>query len=67
MTPDPLSAEKLMAHVRRLSDEIGPRPAGHRQEEAARQVIRQALQAAGLPTPAEQPLVVRRDQVSRVG
>lgn len=56
MTPDPLSAEKLMAHVRRLSDEIGPRPAGHRQEEAARQVIRQALQAAGLPTPEEQPL-----------
>lgn len=53
---DPLSADELMAHVRRLSDEIGPRPAGHPQEEAARQVIRQALQAAGLPEPEEQPL-----------
>ncbi|MBN1486362.1 MAG: M20/M25/M40 family metallo-hydrolase [Anaerolineae bacterium] len=41
------SAESLMAHVRVLAGEIGPRPAGHPEEMRARQYVRQVLHDLG--------------------
>jgi hypothetical protein len=43
----PLSADHLMQHVRALADEIGPRPAGHPQEDQARAYVRERLHAYG--------------------
>ena len=40
---DPLSAESLMAHIRALAADIGPRPTGQPPEEQARAYIRRAL------------------------
>ncbi len=42
-----LSTATLMTHVRKLAEEIGPRPAGHLAEMRARQYIRQELGALG--------------------
>ena len=42
-----LSAGTLMAHVRALAGEIGPRPAGHWADLQARDYIRRALNASG--------------------
>ncbi len=44
---DTLSSDVLMLHVRKLAEEIGPRPAGHPAEMRARQYIRQVLSALG--------------------
>lgn len=43
--PDALLSDALMLHVRKLAEEIGPRPAGHPAEMRARQYIRQVLSA----------------------
>jgi hypothetical protein len=45
--PDPLSADSLLAHVRALAQDIGPRPAGHPAEAQARAYIQRALIDAG--------------------
>ena len=45
---DFLSAEELMAHVRVLAQDIGPRPPGHPEEVRARDYIRHVLTGAGL-------------------
>lgn len=42
---DTLSAENLMAHVRALADDIGPRPAGTPREQQAHDYVRRALAA----------------------
>lgn len=44
---DTLSSDALMLHVRKLAEEIGPRPAGHPAEMRARQYIRQVLASLG--------------------
>lgn len=44
---DTLSSDALMLHVRKLAEEIGPRPAGHPAEMRARQYIRQVLSELG--------------------
>jgi hypothetical protein len=55
---DVLLSDALMAHVRKLAEEIGPRPAGHPAEMRARQYLRQVLSTLGydeietLPFPA---------------
>jgi hypothetical protein len=55
---DALLSDALMVHVRKLAEEIGPRPAGHPAEMRARQYIRQVLSSLGydeietLPFPA---------------
>jgi len=55
---DALLSDALLPHVRKLAEEIGPRPAGHPAEMRARQYIRQVLAALGydevetLPFPA---------------
>ncbi len=55
---DALLSDTLMLHVRKLAEEIGPRPAGHPAEMRARQYVRQVLCALGydeietLPFPA---------------
>ena len=46
---DPLSADALMAHVRALAYDIGPRPAGHPAEARARDYIRSVLNEIGFP------------------
>ncbi len=45
--PDALQSDALMVHVRRLAQEIGPRPAGHLAEAQAQQYIGQVLGALG--------------------
>lgn len=45
--PTALSANHLMRHVRALADEIGPRPAGHPQEDQAHAYVREQLNAFG--------------------
>jgi hypothetical protein len=52
---DPLDADALMAHVRALADEIGPRPTGHPAEAAARDYIRRTLADTGITAVEEQP------------
>jgi len=52
---DALSAEALMAHVRALAEEIGPRPAGHPEEAAARVYVRGALARLGIAEVEELP------------
>jgi hypothetical protein len=42
-----LSAEHLMRHVQALADEIGPRPAGHPEEDQARAYVLEQLQTFG--------------------
>lgn len=42
---DALLSDALMLHVRKLAEEIGPRPAGHPAEMRARQYVRQVLSA----------------------
>ena len=44
---DALLSDALMLHVRKLAEEIGPRPAGHTAEMRARQYIRQVLSTLG--------------------
>ena len=44
---DALLSNTLMLHVRKLAEEIGPRPAGHPAEMRARQYIRQVLNSFG--------------------
>lgn len=44
---DPFLSDALMLHVRKLAEEIGPRPAGHPAEMRARQYVRQVLSALG--------------------
>lgn len=44
---DGLLSDALLLHVRKLAEEIGPRPAGHPAEMRARQYIRQVLGALG--------------------
>ncbi len=44
---DALRSDALMPHVRKLAEEIGPRPAGHPAEMRARQYIRQVLSELG--------------------
>ncbi|MBN2392136.1 MAG: M20/M25/M40 family metallo-hydrolase [Anaerolineae bacterium] len=44
---DALLSNTLLLHVRKLAEEIGPRPAGHPAEMRARQYIRQVLSALG--------------------
>ncbi|MFN2110204.1 MAG: M20/M25/M40 family metallo-hydrolase, partial [Anaerolineae bacterium] len=44
---DAFLSDALMLHVRKLADEIGPRPAGHPAEMRARQYIRQVLSTLG--------------------
>ncbi|HEX2622009.1 MAG TPA: M28 family peptidase [Phototrophicaceae bacterium] len=51
---DYLSAQYLMEHVRALTDVIGPRAAGSREEMKARQYIRVALNDAGVNGPVEE-------------
>jgi hypothetical protein len=43
-----LNGDRLMSYVRALADEIGPRPAGHPQEELAREYVRRVLAEHGL-------------------
>lgn len=43
-----LNGDQLMSYVRALADEIGPRPAGHPQEELARDTVRRVLAEHGL-------------------
>jgi hypothetical protein len=45
---DPLSAESLMAHIRALAADIGPRPTGQPPEEQARSDIRRVLAEVGI-------------------
>jgi hypothetical protein len=45
---DYLAAEALREHVRALAEGIGPRPAGHPEEAAARHYIQDVLGAAGV-------------------
>jgi hypothetical protein len=52
---DLLSSDALMAHVRALAQDIGPRPAGHEGEAQARAYIRRALVEAGLSEVEEMP------------
>lgn len=52
---DFLSASHLLNHVRVLSQQIGPRPAGHSAEAQARKYIRCALARAGFPEIEEMP------------
>lgn len=52
---DPLDADALMAHVHVLADTIGPRPAGHPAEAAARDYIRRTLAEAGITSVEELP------------
>jgi hypothetical protein len=47
-TAAPITAEALMRHVRAISGEIGPRPAGSAAEAEAFQYIRRALDETGL-------------------
>lgn len=42
-----LSAEKLMAHIRALADDIGPRPAGSPREQKAHDYVRRILIETG--------------------
>ncbi|MEJ5309326.1 MAG: M20/M25/M40 family metallo-hydrolase [Anaerolineae bacterium] len=44
---DAFLSDALMSHVRKLAEEIGPRPAGHPAEMRARQYIRQVLGEIG--------------------
>ncbi|MBN2004985.1 MAG: M28 family peptidase [Anaerolineae bacterium] len=44
---DTLSAESLLTHVRALAEGIGPRPAGHPEEERARQYVLGVLTESG--------------------
>lgn len=44
---DTFLSDALMLHVRKLAEEIGPRPAGHPAEMRARQYIRQVLSTLG--------------------
>ncbi len=44
----PLDTNALMAHVKALADDIGPRPAGHPAEELARAYLRKRLAEAGI-------------------
>ncbi|MFN2286140.1 MAG: hypothetical protein ACK2UQ_17125 [Anaerolineae bacterium] len=44
---DALLSDALMLHVRKLAEEIGPRPAGHPPDMRARQYIRQVLSELG--------------------
>ncbi len=53
---DPLAASSLLAHVRALAQEIGPRPAGSPAEAQARAYIREVLQQHGLTEVEEMPL-----------
>ena len=53
---DPLSAPALYAHLQALAGEIGPRPAGHPSESAARTYIRRVLGEIGLDDVEEMPL-----------
>lgn len=43
-----LNGDQLMATVRALADDIGPRPAGHPAEEQARAYLQEQLHAAGI-------------------
>jgi len=43
-----LSGESLLKHVQVLADDIGPRPAGHPQEEQARHYVRGKLETFGI-------------------
>jgi hypothetical protein len=52
---DFLTADALMQHVRVLADGIGPRPAGHLEEAAARHYIRGILETTGITTFEEIP------------
>ena len=52
---DYLTADALMVHVRVLADGIGPRPAGHLEEAAARHYIRGILETAGITSFEEIP------------
>jgi hypothetical protein len=54
MVDDPLSAQALMAHIRALADQIGPRRTGSLQEAAAREYIRRTLSGAGVAEIEEQ-------------
>lgn len=47
---DPLSRRALMAHVRALADEIGPRPAGTPREARAHAYVHRILRKAGFDT-----------------
>lgn len=49
-----LSGETLLGYVRVLAEGIGPRPAGHLDEAAARHYIRSVLEAAGIDSIEEQ-------------
>lgn len=44
---DALLSDALLLHVRKLAEEIGPRPAGHPAEMRARQYVRQVLGTLG--------------------
>jgi len=46
--PDSLGAEGLLAHVKFLAEEIGPRPAGQPAEARARDYIRKSLTEVGI-------------------
>src|SRR5512145_439500 len=52
---DPLASESLMAHVRVLAEDIGPRQTGTIAEARARDYIRQKLIAAGIDSIEELP------------
>lgn len=44
----PLAGQRLLAHVRAFSQQIGPRPAGHPAEAAARRALERHLRAQGV-------------------
>lgn len=48
ITNDALTGEALFKHVQVLADDIGPRPAGHPQEEQARHYVRGQLERIGI-------------------
>jgi hypothetical protein len=56
---DPLSADSLIAHIRALAADIGPRPTGQPPEEQARAYIRRVLTEAGITSLEEQPFLTR--------
>jgi hypothetical protein len=53
--PESLQPERLMAHMRVLCKEIGPRPPGSAQERRAAEYVRETLEMLGLSTVREQP------------
>lgn len=48
MVDEAISGDALFKHVRVLADDIGPRPAGHPQEEQARHYVRGQLERLGI-------------------